>query len=73
MASLWLFACVTAYSRLEDDVVTLCVAAAWPLLTYDTLALKVATDTFLEWWPKFAEIQPFGQSASAAFHCMIRA
>jgi aminoglycoside/choline kinase family phosphotransferase len=37
--------------------------ARWPLLTYDTLALKVATDTFLEWWPKFAGIQPFGQSA----------
>jgi aminoglycoside/choline kinase family phosphotransferase len=28
--------------------------AAWPLLTYDALALKVGTDTFLEWWPKFA-------------------
>jgi len=32
---------------------------AWPLLTYDTLALKVATDTFLEWWPKFAGLAPF--------------
>jgi aminoglycoside/choline kinase family phosphotransferase len=39
--------------------------ASWPLLTYDTLALKVATDTFLEWWPKFAEIAPFGEAAVA--------
>ncbi len=29
---------------------------AWPLLSYDELALKVGTDTFLEWWPKFAGI-----------------
>jgi hypothetical protein len=38
---------------------------AWPLLTYDTLALKVATDTFLEWWPKFARIPAFGPDAVA--------
>ncbi|HEY3697592.1 N-acetylmuramate/N-acetylglucosamine kinase AmgK [Phenylobacterium sp.] len=25
----------------------------WPLLSYDTLALKVGTDAFLEWWPQF--------------------
>jgi aminoglycoside/choline kinase family phosphotransferase len=28
--------------------------AAWPLLSYDALALKIGTDTFLEWWPKFS-------------------
>jgi hypothetical protein len=37
--------------------------AQWPLLTYDTLALKVATDTFLEWWPKYAGMASFGQAA----------
>jgi len=30
--------------------------AAWPLLAYDRLALKVGTDTFLEWWPKFSSM-----------------
>ena len=38
---------------------------SWPLLTYDTLALKVATDTFLEWWPKFSGIAAFGADAVA--------
>jgi hypothetical protein len=43
---------------------------AWPLLTYDTLALKVATDTFLEWWPKFAGISAFGASAVAEWDAL---
>ncbi|WP_337185032.1 N-acetylmuramate/N-acetylglucosamine kinase AmgK [Phenylobacterium sp.] len=38
---------------------------SWPLLTYDTLALKVATDTFLEFWPPFAGLPPFGDAAVA--------
>jgi aminoglycoside/choline kinase family phosphotransferase len=38
---------------------------AWPLLTYDTLALKIATDTFLEWWPQFAGLPAFGEAAVA--------
>jgi aminoglycoside/choline kinase family phosphotransferase len=33
--------------------------ASWPLLSYDTLALKIGTDTFLEWWPKFAGLAAF--------------
>lgn len=37
----------------------------WPLLTYDTLALKVATDTFLEWWPKLVGLPAFGAAAVA--------
>lgn len=37
----------------------------WPLLTYDRLALKVGTDTFLEWWPKFAGL-PEVSAAEAA-------
>ncbi len=37
----------------------------WPLLTYDALALKVGTDTFLEWWPKFCGLAPFSPGAVA--------
>ena len=37
----------------------------WPLLTYDTLALKVATDTFVEFWPRFAGIPAFTPDAVA--------
>lgn len=37
--------------------------ASWPLLTYDALALKVGTDLFLEWWPKYACIGPFSEAA----------
>jgi N-acetylmuramate 1-kinase len=43
---------------------------AWPLLTYDTLALKVATDTFLEWWPKFAGIAAFSPEAVAEWDAL---
>ena len=42
----------------------------WPLLTYDTLALKIATDTFLEWWPKFAEIPAFSPDAIAGWDAL---
>ena len=43
---------------------------AWPLLTYDTLALKVATDTFLEWWPKFAAIAAFSPEVVAEWDAL---
>ena len=43
---------------------------AWPLLTYDSLALKVATDTFLEWWPKFAGLPPFTAEAVAEWDAL---
>jgi N-acetylmuramate 1-kinase len=39
--------------------------AAWPLLSYDSLALKVGTDTFLEWWPRFAGLAEFSAEAVA--------
>ncbi len=45
-------------------------AAAWPLLTYDALALKIATDTFLEWWPKLAGLAPFGEAAVAEWDAL---
>jgi aminoglycoside/choline kinase family phosphotransferase len=43
---------------------------AWPLLKYDTLALKIATDTFLEFWPKFAGLAPFGEAATAEWDAL---
>jgi len=43
---------------------------AWPLLAYDTLALKIATDTFLEWWPKFSGLAPFGEAAVAEWDAL---
>ena len=43
---------------------------SWPLLTYDTLALKVATDTFLEWWPQFAGLPAFGAEAIAEWDAL---
>jgi aminoglycoside/choline kinase family phosphotransferase len=42
----------------------------WPLLTYDTLALKHATDTFLEWWPQFAGIPAFSPEAVAKWDAL---
>ncbi|MBI1200594.1 MAG: phosphotransferase [Phenylobacterium sp.] len=42
----------------------------WPLLTYDTLALKIATDTFLEWWPQFAGLPAFGEAATAEWDAL---
>jgi aminoglycoside/choline kinase family phosphotransferase len=43
---------------------------SWPLLTYDTLALKVGTDTFLDWWPKFAGLPAFGPDAMAEWDAL---
>lgn len=42
----------------------------WPLLTYDTLALKIATDTFLEFWPRFAGIPAFTPEAVAEWDAL---
>lgn len=42
----------------------------WPLLAYDGLALKVGTDTFLDWWPKFAGLAPFTPDAVAAWDAL---
>ena len=53
---------VALQAQAPPDVLTT-DGAAWPLLTYDTLALKVGTDTFLEWWPKFANLPPIGAEA----------
>lgn len=42
----------------------------WPLLTYDTLALKIATDTFLEFWPRFAGIPDFTAESVAEWDAL---
>ena len=44
--------------------------ASWPLLTYDALALKVGTDTFLEWWPQFANTPAFSTEAVAEWDAL---
>jgi aminoglycoside/choline kinase family phosphotransferase len=44
--------------------------ARWPLLSYDALALKIGTDTFLEWWPKFSGLAPFGEAATAEWDAL---
>lgn len=42
----------------------------WPLLAYDALALKVGTDTFLEWWPKLVGAPPLGVEAVAEWEAL---
>ena len=42
----------------------------WPLQTYDTLALKIATDTFIEWWPKFAGFPAFAPGVVAEWEAL---
>ena len=43
---------------------------SWPLLTYDRLALKSGSDLFLEWWPKFAGLEPVGLEAMAEWEAL---
>ncbi len=43
---------------------------AWPLLTYDDLALKTGVDLFLEWWPRFAGLPAFPGEAIAAWEAL---
>jgi len=44
--------------------------AAWPLLSYDTLALKIGTDTFLEFWPQFARMPAVPAEAVAEWDAL---
>ncbi|MEW6017528.1 MAG: N-acetylmuramate/N-acetylglucosamine kinase AmgK [Pseudomonadota bacterium] len=43
---------------------------AWPLLTYDDLALRTGGEMFLEWWPKFAGLTPFPDEAVAEWEAL---
>ena len=66
-------AAVDVQVRLHAETPPAVLAAegqTWPLLTYDTLALKIATDTFLEWWPKFAGMDAFGADAVAEWDAL---
>jgi aminoglycoside/choline kinase family phosphotransferase len=44
--------------------------AAWPLLSYDILALKIGTDTFLEFWPQFTGMPAPGAEAVAEWDAL---
>jgi aminoglycoside/choline kinase family phosphotransferase len=44
--------------------------ASWPLLSYDSLALKIGTDTFLEFWPQFAGLPAFPAEAVAEWNAL---
>lgn len=54
----------------EPPPVLVADGVTWPLLTYDTLALKVGTDTFLDWWPKLTDGEPYGEDAVAAWDAL---
>jgi N-acetylmuramate 1-kinase len=43
---------------------------AWPLLSYDDLALQTGGSMFLEWWPKFAGLAPFSAEAAAEWDAL---
>ena len=43
---------------------------SWPLLDYDGLALKTGSDLFLEWWPKFAGLEPLDDAARAEWETL---
>lgn len=45
-------------------------AVAWPLLTYDGLALETADLLFLEWLPKLRPELEFGPAATAEWHAI---
>ena len=61
---------IALHSAAPPQVLTAEGGVSWPLLTYDALALKVATDTFLEWWPKFAGLPDFSDAAVAGWDAL---
>jgi aminoglycoside/choline kinase family phosphotransferase len=44
--------------------------ARWPLLTYDALALKIAVDTFIDWWPRYLGAEPYSTEALAEWDAL---
>jgi aminoglycoside/choline kinase family phosphotransferase len=44
--------------------------AAWPLLTYDALALQTGADLFLEWRPRFSGLAAFDDAARAEWRAL---
>jgi aminoglycoside/choline kinase family phosphotransferase len=66
-------AAVDALIRLHEQAPPERLEAAgqsWPLLAYDGLVLKTYSDMFLEWWPKFAGMDPFGPEAVAEWEAL---
>ena len=61
---------IALHSAAPPQALTAEGGVSWPLLTYDALALKVATDTFLEWWPKFAGLPDFSDAAVAGWDAL---
>ena len=61
---------IALHGETPPEVLTAEGDVAWPLLTYDALALKIATDTFLEWWPKFAGLPAFSDAAVAEWDAL---
>jgi aminoglycoside/choline kinase family phosphotransferase len=43
---------------------------AWPLLSYDALALKMGLDTFVEWWPAFKGLTPYSPDVLAEWDAL---
>jgi hypothetical protein len=60
---------VVLHERRPPDVLA-SGEALWPLLSYDALAYKISTDTFLEYWPKFAGLPAFGAEAVAEWDAL---
>jgi len=43
---------------------------AWPLLSYDDLALRTGGEMFLEWWPKYTGAPAFSAEAEAEWEAL---
>ncbi len=55
---------VAMHEQTPPDILT-AEGASWPLLTYDVLALRTATDIFVEWLPKYSRALDFSSGAIA--------
>lgn len=44
--------------------------AAWPLLAYDALALRIGVDTFVEWWPAYIGAEPYAPEVLAEWDAL---
>jgi hypothetical protein len=58
------------HAHTPPDVLTAPGGVAWPLLTYDDLALSTGGAMFLEWWPKYAGMAAFSPDAAAEWEAL---
>ena len=66
-------AAVDVLVRLQSDAPPVWLdynGGRWPLLRYDDLALQTGCDLFLEWWPKYAGLPPFGAEGKAEWEAL---